>query len=286
MDLSSLKVFKTVAVEGSISKASEKLNYVQSNVTARIQQLEKELNQQLFYRHSRGITLTPSGEIFLKYAEDILQLCDEAISVVMDSETPRGKLKIGSIDETAAVQLPFILSSYHKKYPAVELSLSTGPSIKHIESILQYELDGAFVVGPVNRPDLREVSVTDEELVLISSSSVDIDIDLSTLLKNPFLKLSNVCIYREKFEEWLKKEGFGLDNIIEFSSLEGIISCVKSGFGISLLPKSLVKRLDPEESIVCHSIPEDYRRMKVSFIWRNTSYISTPLKKFLEDISK
>lgn len=49
-----LKVFQAVAEEGSISKAAQSLNYVQSNVTARIQQLEQELKTPLFYRHSRG----------------------------------------------------------------------------------------------------------------------------------------------------------------------------------------------------------------------------------------
>lgn len=54
MDLDSLKVFQTVAEEKSISKAAKVLNFVQSNVTVRIKQLESELQTQLFYRHHRG----------------------------------------------------------------------------------------------------------------------------------------------------------------------------------------------------------------------------------------
>lgn len=55
VDTGLLKVFLAVAEEGSISKAAQSLNYVQSNVTARIQQLEQELKTPLFYRHSRGL---------------------------------------------------------------------------------------------------------------------------------------------------------------------------------------------------------------------------------------
>ncbi|GGG69111.1 hypothetical protein GCM10010918_25270 [Paenibacillus radicis (ex Gao et al. 2016)] len=65
MDIQLLKVFYTTAQEGSISKAAQKLTFAQSNVTHKIQQLEADLQTQLFYRHNRGITLTPTGHILL-----------------------------------------------------------------------------------------------------------------------------------------------------------------------------------------------------------------------------
>lgn len=53
MDITSLEIFKAVAIEQSVTKAAEKLNYVQSNVTARIQRLEQELGVPLFYRYHK-----------------------------------------------------------------------------------------------------------------------------------------------------------------------------------------------------------------------------------------
>ncbi|MNE83830.1 HTH-type transcriptional regulator YofA [compost metagenome] len=67
-------MFQAVAEEGSISKAAQSLNYVQSNVTARIQQLEQELGTPLFYRHSRGITLTSAGQTLMEYTVRIFNL--------------------------------------------------------------------------------------------------------------------------------------------------------------------------------------------------------------------
>lgn len=61
MESNELRIFRTVAQTGSITKAAKALGYVQSNVTARIQQLESDLNTQLFYRQ-RGMILTPTGE--------------------------------------------------------------------------------------------------------------------------------------------------------------------------------------------------------------------------------
>ncbi len=67
-----LKIFQAVAREGSITKAAQSLNYVQSNVTARIQVMERNLKLPLFIRTNRWMTLTPAGEILLKYANHSL----------------------------------------------------------------------------------------------------------------------------------------------------------------------------------------------------------------------
>ncbi len=61
LDLRSLEIFRTVAVEGSVTKAAMKLNRVQSNISTRIKQLEQRLDKNLFLRQNRGLTLTPDG---------------------------------------------------------------------------------------------------------------------------------------------------------------------------------------------------------------------------------
>ena len=82
LDLRSLEIFRTVAVEGSITKAAMKLNRVQSNISTRIKQLEQHLKKNLFSRQYRGLTLTPDGHLLLSYAERLLQLSIDRKSVV------------------------------------------------------------------------------------------------------------------------------------------------------------------------------------------------------------
>lgn len=74
MESGDLRIFQAVAREGSITKAAQMLNYVQSNVTNRIQYLEAQLRIPLFRRSNRGMTLTPAGENLLGYADKILTL--------------------------------------------------------------------------------------------------------------------------------------------------------------------------------------------------------------------
>lgn len=74
MELRDLQIFKSVADQGSVSSAAKELNYVQSNVTTRIKQLENELKTPLFYRHKRGMTLTAEGRKMLVYVSKICKM--------------------------------------------------------------------------------------------------------------------------------------------------------------------------------------------------------------------
>jgi DNA-binding transcriptional LysR family regulator len=76
MDLVSLQIFKTVVDEGGIIAGARKLHRVQSGVTTRIKDLEASLGVELFIREQRHLTLSPVGEIFLGYVEQLLRLAE------------------------------------------------------------------------------------------------------------------------------------------------------------------------------------------------------------------
>ncbi|NOU75529.1 LysR family transcriptional regulator [Paenibacillus sp. LMG 31458] len=284
MDIQLLKVFFTTAHEGSISKAANKLNFAQSNVTHKIQQLEADLQTQLFYRHNRGITLTPSGQILVSYAEKILHVIQEARLAVGDSSVPAGPLHIGSLETTAAVRLPKLLIKYHTDYPTVDFSLITGPTEKHIHAVLHYELNGAFVAGPVEHPDLVQENVIDEELVLVTSISHPYvnsihDVQLSTLLV-----FHSGCSYRVKLNQLLHEEGIVPVKLMEFGSIETIIGCVGAGLGISLLPRSIIAESEQQGRIRCHAIPGKHTIVTTVFIRRKDALITPALSAFLSEM--
>ena len=78
MDLSDLRIFTAVVREGGVTRAAEKLNRVQSNVTTRIRQLEEDLDVALFIREGKRLHLAPAGQALLGYADRLLALADEA----------------------------------------------------------------------------------------------------------------------------------------------------------------------------------------------------------------
>src|SRR5262245_8885167 len=169
MDLSDLNTFSAVARCGGVTRAASELGTVQSNVTSRIRALESEIGVSLFERHSRGMLLTGAGRRLLPYVDRMAALMREAVVATRDDGVPKGALAIGSMETTAAVRLPQLLARFHRDFPAVQLTLRTGPTAALVNDVLEGTFDGAFVCGPIEHPDLAAVSVFKEELVLVTA---------------------------------------------------------------------------------------------------------------------
>ncbi|MEC8483781.1 MAG: LysR family transcriptional regulator, partial [Pseudomonadota bacterium] len=95
MELSQLRMFKTIADLGSIARAAEELHCVPSNITTRIRKLEEELGQDLFVRQGRGLRLSQNGQVFLEHVNKILIQCDAAKQSMQQDIRPTGLFKLG-----------------------------------------------------------------------------------------------------------------------------------------------------------------------------------------------
>ncbi|WP_435924681.1 LysR family transcriptional regulator [Paenibacillus sp. DYY-L-2] len=274
MESTDLRIFQAVAREGSITKAAFRLGYVQSNVTARIRQLETELGTVLFHRHNRGMTLSSSGKMLLNYADKIVGLLNEATAVIASSGEPGGPLLIGSSQTTAAVRLPKLLTRYYKMYPKVELSLITDLSERLADKVAQYELDVAFISSHISHPELRAIPVFEEEVVLISPPGIT---DIDDALAKPNLVYSKGCAYRELLEHWLHARGKSHPYTMEFGTLEAIIGGVSAGLGISLLPRIVVQNQASAGTVTLHQVPEAYRYTKTELVVRKNAQATSAL---------
>jgi LysR family transcriptional regulator, cell division regulator len=145
MDAGDLRIFEAVARLGGMNRAAAELNTVQSNVTARVRQLEEQLGTRLFHRNSRGVTLTGAGERLLTYAVKVAQLLKDARLAVADDGQPKGTLTLGSLETTLALRLSPLLADYAKAFPEVEIGLRTGTTCELVEDVLAHRVEGAFV---------------------------------------------------------------------------------------------------------------------------------------------
>ncbi|MBA4537867.1 LysR family transcriptional regulator [Bacillus aquiflavi] len=282
MDIEDLIIFRTVAIEESISKAAHKLTFAQSSITSKIKRMEAHFQSPLFHRHRYGVSLTAQGKILLSYTNQIVHLFKEAEKALICPKIPQGSLHIGSMETTAAVRLPVALSSFHEQYPEVELSLKTGPTEKLVKMVLNYELDGALVAGPIKHGELFQQKVIDEELVLVSKK----DESLKNMKTSRLLVFRQGCSYRKKLEEWLFTENIMPEKIMEFGSLEAILGCVNAGMGISLLPKSVVEQVQRNYSFIYHEIPYQFGKVTTFFIQRKNNITTLAMEKFLETMKE
>ncbi len=281
MDLQELKVFQTVAKTGSFSQAARELNYAQSNISTKIKQLEDHFKTTLFYRHNKGITLTNKGELLLKYSEKIFNLVDETSNAVMDNDVPIGELHIGCLETLATTYLPQLISTYHKSCPQVDLTIKTDITLKNIEDVLNYKIDGAFVAGNFNHPDLKQKTIKEEQLVLITDSLHPIMSSIKDIQDRTLLVFPTGCTYRKTLEQWLDSEGIIPNKIMEFDTISAIISCVCSGLGISLLPLPVVQKYIDSGVLKYHSIREPYNKAPIVFVYRKDKFIPKALTEFI-----
>ena len=216
MDFASLQVFKAVADEGGISPAARKLHRVQSNVTTRIQGLEASLGTQLFVREKRRLHLSPAGQVFLQYVEQMLRLAGEARNAVA-GDAPRGVLRIGTLEVTAASRLPPLLARYHAAHPAVAVELVTGTTDALVEAVLGRRIEAAFVADckPSRgwRRCRRSASWCSSRRARIPAIRRAADVRADTLIVFP-----TGCAYRRRLQGWLGEDGVVPDKVLELAS--------------------------------------------------------------------
>ncbi|MBD9482910.1 LysR family transcriptional regulator [Pseudomonas sp. PDM14] len=260
MDLSTLTIFRTVALEQSITRAAQRLERVQSNVTTRIRQLEDDLGVQLFLREGKRMSLTEQGREFLAYAERLLALADEARQA-MHPQQPGGTLRLGSMESTAAARLPTPLARFHQAWPQVSLEVSTGPSQPLLDAVLARRLDCALIAAPTSRVGQRWVveeldqgllsqAVFREELLLLlpighPPVSGPGDVQLRTLAG-----FAQGCTYRQIAQSWLNSAGSPV-RVQEVGSYHTILACVAAGSCVGIVPRSLLDLLREPPAVQC-----------------------------------
>ena len=235
MDFASLQVFKAVADEGGISPAARKLHRVQSNVTTRIQQLEASLGTQLFVREKRRLHLSPAGQVFLQYVEQMLRLAGEARNALA-GDAPRGVLRIGTLESTAASRLPPLLARYHAAHPAVAVELVTGTTDALVEAVLGRRLEAAFVADCKPSARLETMPAFREELVLVAPRSHPAVRRAADVRADTLIVFPSGCAYRRRLQGWLGEDGVVPDKVLELASYHAIVACVASGAGIADRP--------------------------------------------------
>ena len=239
LDLASLAIFLQVVDAGSMTRAAQQLGRAQSNVTTRVQQLEASLGVTLFVREARRLVLTPAGQRLQRYAVQLLSLAEEA-EQNLRTDAPSGRLRLGSMESTAAARLPVPLAQFHRSHPGVELVLSTAPSRQLIDQVLDHQLDAALVAWPA--PD------TDEPLPLALTPLYEEPLRLllpaGTTIRNAPTTLAafaDGCTDRRMGEDWMQRtHGAQPAQVLQLHSYHAILASVAAGSAVAVAPEAVL----------------------------------------------
>jgi DNA-binding transcriptional LysR family regulator len=267
MELSDLRIFQAVVRSGGVTRAAVQLHRVQSNITTRVKQLEEKLGVELFLREGKKLQLTAAGMVLLDYADRLLALAQEAREALLD-RSPRGLLRLGAMESTAAIRLPAPLSEYHRRYPEVTLELQSGNPQQLSARVLAGELEAALITEPVPQGGLDSIPVYEEELVIVAAAGVPRIVSARDAKNRTILAFEPGCPHRKRLEDWFARSRQMPERTVEISSYHALLGCAAAGMGIALLPKSVLDAFPGREALSVHPLPAAHGKARTMLIWR------------------
>ncbi len=242
MNTEELKTFIFLSKVKNFTLAAEQLFIAQSTVTNRINELEKEVGKRLFLRGSKTVKLTEAGEIFLRYAERMLELQSTSIDEINALSSHSRKFSIGAINATYEVYVKPLVDECLKNNSVTSIKVMLGHSLDLIQQLQDTMLDMVFSAIPLKRLGYICESFDVDRVALVCKKGINEYPDGVTkeqLAKLPYLMcdltLSEAGVFiRSLFP---KNHIFRL----EVDNSSKLIPYLENGLGYSFLPYRLIK---------------------------------------------
>lgn len=250
MELRQLRSLVALDEERHFTRAAQRLHIAQPALSQQIAKLEQELGVALVDRTTRRVTLTEAGELLLAHARRILSE-ETAARAELDELTGlrRGHLRIGASQAMGPVDLAAILTTFHGRHPAVELSVSEGLSVDLTVAVLADELDLAFVTAVPDNENLERRQLASEPLVCIMAHEHRLAarpvIALSDLREDTFVMFAGSATIRGLVQTAAQASGFSPRVGFETSDITRIRALVSAGMGVAVIPRSDAKAPGP-----------------------------------------
>jgi len=209
--------------------------------------------------------------LLLPYADRLLRLSSEAEDALKNGR-PRGTLRIGALESTAATRLPPILPRYHRLYPEVPIELVTGTTGALVSRVHRQEVEAAFVAKPYNEQWLEMQPAFVEELVLITPESVGRIRSPADIGKRTVIAFAAGCSYRRRLESWLAAANVVPDRVMEFQSYHAIVACVAAGSGTAIVPRSVLAQTRGAADVNVKPLPAAVAKARTQLVWRPETF--------------
>jgi DNA-binding transcriptional LysR family regulator len=239
MTFEQLKTFYWVARLGGFRRASEQLSLSQPAISTRVSTLESELGVVLFERTPKGVALTKSGTMLLGYAEQMLFVQEEIVKRVANPSKIEGLFRIGSSETIAQAWLPEFLKAFSNEYPRVNIDLTVDISGNLRNSLLQQDIDLAFLMGPVSEFTVENVDLPKFDLHWYKAKGSG-PVDLQAI---PVISYAaKTRPYRELMAELSRRIGPNV-RIYSSASLSTSLQMIAAGIAVGPYPQALASGL-------------------------------------------
>lgn len=278
MNITNMKLFVSIAQTHNITKTAQEYFMTQPVVSRRMQELENELEFQLFSRKHNGVVLTREGELLLPVFQRILDDLEQGISSIRYQMRKRQKsVKISAITPATNIFLPAVIGEYSSLYPDISIEVQ-----RMVPNQIRQELDTGSYDIYISSEDELNVNeewnssiVRSDEMGLIIRKEVSCDSPedaLNILKDNLFYMIpaDDSTMINKKVREILTH--FHLEHIrqAELRPIESILFNISAGMGVSVLPE----KIGPLEAFGLKMAPLGINeRANMAMIWRKDASV-------------
>lgn len=247
MNLHLLRIFAAVVKHNGFSRAADAIHVSQPAVSKAVRELESQLDIPLLERTGGRVRLTEAGRALNEHARSIFALeraADADLRGLKGLE--HGTLTVGASRTIATYMLPPLLARFLDEYPAIDLKIVSGNTEEIARRLLRYELDLAFVEGPVDDASrIDRVHWRTDELVIVSGACHPI---ASHAVEDPSVLSDARWVIREEGSGTravtgpiLEDIGIHIEHALEVWSTGAVVESVAAGLGLSLVSTEAVR---------------------------------------------
>ncbi len=284
MNLHHLLYFKTIAELENFTRASERLNVTQPNLSHAVRDLEEELEVKLFERQGRSVRLTRYGEIWLEYVDQALDSLEKGKLILSEYTHPqKGTVRMSYLSSLNQY-VPWLTMKFYQSTEQIEtkFEMTQYPTSKIEKDILDGKAD-LGISSVVDLPSISSFYLGNHETVLVVAENHPWAERRSVSLKEldgvPLITYTQECGIRKYIDGLFEAvEGGCHPKIVSEVMYDNLIlGIVASGFGVGLIPKPLGYR---PERVKILTISDSIPGRNLYMIWSSTRYISPATERF------
>lgn len=244
IEITDLRLFVNIAECGNLTKGAEKTFLSPPSASARIKTLELETSQQLLNRGNKGVTLTTSGELFLKQARLVLRQFDFLTVEMSNSEA--GHIRLFANTTAVTEFLPELLARFLSERPSVTMDLQERLTNDIVRSVVDGTADLGIVSGDIGNEDLEIIRFSTDRLMLAIPRNHPLSncetVKLSDTLEFEHIGLHEGSTLLDFLRRQFRRKGYDRSLRIQVRSFEAMCRLVEAGVGIGVVPESAARR--------------------------------------------
>ena len=290
MELKHLRTILAVQKQGGFTRAARSLGVTQAAVSQQVAALEEELGVSLFDRRGKQVSPTPAGAKLCEDARGILQMVDEAISNIAESELKvSGILRIAASTVPAATIVPKLLRDFSKEFPNVRPEIDVSESRTAAQAVERGEADVGFVGEKPSTGKLQSRVIAEDQLVFVVGRGHSLagrkSISLTQLADTPLIVREPNSGSRRCLAEALAEQGSSLEAMsiaMEVNSQAAILAAVRESAGAAFLSAETIRKEIESGQVRAITVRKLKPRRSLFVIHPALGQPQQPLRAFLD----